>query len=175
MWNKISPSLRSATAIVKITWNGDYSTMVRYLTAADMERRRNLELNPLFGTKKTASTPNVVRKTTVSGPAILPSLNSGARQSTLFQRSRTPARQATPFRNTTPSPAKPQPTTSSSDSVKCYSCGKFGHIKANCPDNAQVQLLAREGGDDADGGNDGHNEEFLEEDSEEFREENEEA
>jgi hypothetical protein len=36
-------------------------------------------------------------------------------------------------------------------------------------------LLAREGGDNADGGNNRYNKEFLEEDSEEFREENEEA
>jgi hypothetical protein len=36
-------------------------------------------------------------------------------------------------------------------------------------------LLAREGSDDANGGNNRHNKEFLEEDSEEFREENEEA
>jgi hypothetical protein len=175
MWNKISPSLRSATAAVKLTWNGDYSTMVRHLTALDMERRRNLELNPLFGTKKTASTPTAARKPTVSGSATLPSLNSGARQATPFQRSGTPARQATPFRHTTPSTTKPQPTTTSSDSIKCYSCGKFGHVKANCPDNAQVQLLAREDDGDADGGDEGHAEEFPEDDSEEFREGNEEA
>jgi hypothetical protein len=46
MWNKLTPQFRSCVAIVKSQWKGDYQNMVRELTAYDLERRQNNELDP---------------------------------------------------------------------------------------------------------------------------------
>jgi hypothetical protein len=56
MWNKLTPSLRTASAISKINWDNRYPVMVQALTAFDAERRRNNELNPSAGNfQKTSS------------------------------------------------------------------------------------------------------------------------
>lgn len=176
LWMKISPALRHASYVIKITWNHDYQVMVQHLTHLDMERRRNMELNPSFGKKTT--TP-LIRKTPGSDPTFHSSASSGARQPTPFQRSgpsTAPFRQATTsFRQSTPFSPKPQPASSlavnDATGIKCYGCGKYGHIKTNCPDTAQVHLLAREEREDHHDRQESHEEE----DSEEFQEENDEA
>jgi hypothetical protein len=57
MWNKLTPRFCNRLAVVKNQWKGDYHTMVRELTAYDLEWRRNSELNPPpVPTEQTATT-----------------------------------------------------------------------------------------------------------------------
>jgi hypothetical protein len=171
MWNKLTPQLRSASAMQKLQWNGEYHTMIRQLTAFDSERRRNAELNP-----------NSLKITGTSRKS--PMVNTG----TSSYKPTKPLRTGVSFTRTLPntatrvefpgkSPDKPNNidrTKSSTPAAagNCYRCGKPGHFQDKCPLNPGIQKI-----DGADSEDDEESwEETVElQESDEILEENDEA
>lgn len=164
MWNKLTPQLRSRVAVVKSQWKGDYHTMVRELTAFDLERRRNNELNPLPTlSKRHAQTPPTrTTHTPLFKPKDQPPRHDtpalGAKRSFL------------PREQTSNRLRVSQPPAASGN---CFKCGKPGHFQDKCPLNASVKEIQRLGPESEDDPKDGIEESGSE--SEESLEENEEA
>lgn len=130
MWNKLTPQLRSRTLVMKTSWNSNYHTMVRELTAFDLERRRNNELLPTLPPGRRTSPPRT-RKTTEPArnptPGLYRSSTAAPAKPTFFPRSAPPDR-----------PRMPTPAAATGN---CFKCGKPGHFQDKCPLNATVKEI----------------------------------
>jgi hypothetical protein len=140
MWNKLTPAMRSGSAILKKQWKGDYYLMVEDLTFYDAERRRNAELNPSSFQK-----PESSRRTTIPSPTSKPTFQPRVGYSSVRP---TPGA-ASPYvrKSDKPTTTQPERLRSAPPTGNCYQCGKPGHFKDQCPLNPSVKRID---GDDSE-------------------------
>lgn len=141
LWNKITDTLRIASYTSKRSWNNDFSQMVEHLTEIDYERK---SIKKSFASKTIQSSqrpvvevPSATNRPSYKSSTAQPSSSSFV-PNQKFHYKLSPEqthRSSAPVRTTVNAAARQTP----SDERLCYSCGKPGHMKSDCPQIPSVR------------------------------------
>jgi hypothetical protein len=166
-WEKLRGDVQIPNISQKASWNNNFGTMTRALITYEVERSmaktaysRSIQPSSSSGFRKSNNTS--------SGPSYPSNTRTAAepvRSSSMFPKPGSFGSTFVPGKDSIKPPQRPTAKTGSEPA--CYNCGKPGHYKPNCPQAPVIKLLDEEG-EEAELS-------APEEESEEIREENDEA